>query len=407
MTELEKLIVRWPEGGIQEFENIKPGHYYRIVQDVETAQVWPVPPSTNALTPAPTPGPCAGTQANLALSVPMPLPALGYETFEGDKASLRDLRGRPVVVCLWASWCAPCLAELSELARREKEIRAAGLEIVALSVDGLGDDRTSPRAAQRVLTKSRFPFLAGQATAGLVEKIHFVHRNIFHSPQDLPVPTSLLIDPAGRLVAVYRGRVEVERLVADMGMLSQGNDKPQFAGHWFSLPKDPPLSPLVGELFKRGYISEAIEYLADNKARIRKEEDYEKLLNKAGTEKMRHGKIRSAAVYFQEAIDVNPDYSLALNNLAWILATYSGEGLRNGAKAVDYAQRAVRLAPNPRPDVLGTLAAAYAEAGRFEEAVVTAEKALQLARETGAKGLEKGLQQEIVLYLTQQPYRTE
>jgi len=221
------------------------------------------------------------------------------------------------------------------------------------------------------------------------------------------VPTSLLIDPEGRLVAVYRGRVNIERLVADTEMLSQPNERALFSGRWFTGPSEQSLSPLVGELFKEKYVSEAIEFMADNNARLREEKEYEKLLNKAGSERLKQGRVRDAAEYFQDAIDINPDYLLALNNQAWIMATDSDESLRNGAKAVEYALRAVEVARDREPDVLGTLAAAFAEAGRFEEAVDTAEDAIRLAGEIGAKRIEKGLQQEVVFYRAGKPYRVE
>ena len=69
----------------------------------------------------------------------------------------------------------------------------------------------------------------------------------------------------------------------------------------------------------------------------------------------------------------------ALNNLAWVLATSPKAELRNGAEAVRLAERACELTHYGEPLFIGTLAAAYAEAGRFPEAVTTAEKAEQLA----------------------------
>jgi len=73
----------------------------------------------------------------------------------------------------------------------------------------------------------------------------------------------------------------------------------------------------------------------------------------------------------------------ALNNLAWVLATCPDAGLRNGPEAVRLAGHACELTHYGRPLFIGTLAAAYAEAGRFPEAVTTAEKAEQLATSAG------------------------
>ena len=62
----------------------------------------------------------------------------------------------------------------------------------------------------------------------------------------------------------------------------------------------------------------------------------------------------------------------AQNDLAWLLATCPDNSVRNGQKAVELAQQAVQLSNGRSPEILDTLAAAYAEAGRFHEAVETA-----------------------------------
>ncbi|NIP95059.1 MAG: TlpA family protein disulfide reductase, partial [Akkermansiaceae bacterium] len=74
--------------------------------------------------------------------------------------SVRLGAGKPVLLNLWASWCAPCLVELGGLRDREGEIREAGIEVVALSVDGLGDERGNRAAASAALEKLNFPFVA-------------------------------------------------------------------------------------------------------------------------------------------------------------------------------------------------------------------------------------------------------
>jgi tetratricopeptide (TPR) repeat protein len=88
---------------------------------------------------------------------------------------------------------------------------------------------------------------------------------------------------------------------------------------------------------------------------------------------------------FRKAIQIQSELRRALNNLAWVLAASPDAELRNGAEAVRLAERACELTHYGEPLFIGTLAAAYAEAGRFPEAVTTAEKAEQLATTAGSK----------------------
>ncbi len=95
------------------------------------------------------------------------------------------------------------------------------------------------------------------------------------------------------------------------------------------------------------------------------------------------GDPSQAVTQYRQALLLNADCVEALNNLAWLLATTGDEKLRNGAEAVRHAERASHL-PAPKDlCVMGTLAAAYAEAGRFPEAIVTAETAVEQEVTTG------------------------
>jgi Flp pilus assembly protein TadD len=90
------------------------------------------------------------------------------------------------------------------------------------------------------------------------------------------------------------------------------------------------------------------------------------------------GDALGAAAQIRQVLAVNPDLPDALNNLAWLLATSANDAARDGAQAVHHAERACQFTGFKQSRMLGTLAAAYAEAGRFPEAIATAEKALQL-----------------------------
>jgi Flp pilus assembly protein TadD len=112
------------------------------------------------------------------------------------------------------------------------------------------------------------------------------------------------------------------------------------------------------------------------------------------------GRAREAAGHYETAVKLNPDWPEALNNFAWLLATTPDAQLRNGARAVVLAEQACRLTDFKQPLLLGTLAAAYAEAGSFDEAVQTAGKAIALAAAENHPDLAKRNQELLELYRT-------
>lgn len=95
------------------------------------------------------------------------------------------------------------------------------------------------------------------------------------------------------------------------------------------------------------------------------------------------GDTAGAISEYQTALRLKPDDLTALNNLAWIRAASYRTEFRNGNEAVALAQKACELSMNSQAFLLGTLAAAYAEAGRFTEAVETAKTARDTARAAG------------------------
>ena len=94
----------------------------------------------------------------------------------------------------------------------------------------------------------------------------------------------------------------------------------------------------------------------------------------------------------------------AYNNLAWMLAANSDTQIRNGQEAVKLAERACRLTNDEQPFYLVTLAAAYAEAGDFKNAIIAAEKARDIARKAGLETLEQQNEKRLEYYRARQPY---
>jgi tetratricopeptide (TPR) repeat protein len=106
---------------------------------------------------------------------------------------------------------------------------------------------------------------------------------------------------------------------------------------------------------------------------------------------------------YLEAIRLKPDFARTynptlLNNLAWALATSPDASKRNGTRAVQLAERACDLTHYSQPIMVGTLAAAYAEAGRFDDAVATAQKARDAALALGQKEIADNNERLLELY---------
>jgi tetratricopeptide (TPR) repeat protein len=114
---------------------------------------------------------------------------------------------------------------------------------------------------------------------------------------------------------------------------------------------------------------------------------------------------REAIAEFWKTLRLAPNFPDALNELAWILATDPDSKLRSGTVAVHLAARACDLTHHQVAALLTTLGAAYAEAGRFPEAIETAQKARDLALAAGQKELADKNEQFLKLYQSHRPYQ--
>lgn len=117
------------------------------------------------------------------------------------------------------------------------------------------------------------------------------------------------------------------------------------------------------------------------------------------------GRTGEAIASYREALRLDPDNSDYAVTLAWLLATHEDQQWRDGEEAVRIAQRACEQTGYKLPHILNTLAAAYAEIGRFEDAVQSAEKALSDAHAAGQQTVAETIERYLVLYRAGRPVR--
>ena len=133
---------------------------------------------------------------------------------------------------------------------------------------------------------------------------------------------------------------------------------------------------------------------------------YPEVENNIGLALLQKGRPSEAIAHWQNSLAIQSDSVDSLNNLAWVLATFPDIWIRNGGRALALADRANQLSGNKNPAVLRTLAAAYAENGRFTQARVIAESGLQLANAQENPTLANIFEADIALYRTNAPLRT-
>jgi len=119
----------------------------------------------------------------------------------------------------------------------------------------------------------------------------------------------------------------------------------------------------------------------------------------------KQGKIEEAISHYKEALKSEPGYITALNSIAWILATHPDPNVRDADEAVKFAERAAKLTRHQVATILDILAAAYAAADRFEQAVMTAQAALELATAGQDEEQTSQIRKRLELYEQEKPYQ--
>jgi tetratricopeptide (TPR) repeat protein len=160
---------------------------------------------------------------------------------------------------------------------------------------------------------------------------------------------------------------------------------------------------LGNALMQKGRVDEAIAHY--QKALEIKPDLPEAHMN-LGNIFLQQGRMHEAIAHFQKALQLEPADPTVQGNLAWLLATCPDASLRNGNKAVELATRANELTGGENPVILLTLAAAFAETGRFPKAVETAQHALRLAEAQSNTTLAGQLQLELKLYRAGSPFHS-
>jgi len=344
-TRVEQLSVRWPNGGVERFANLAADHRYRIVEGSGQVEPWSAPAGRVPLKQVAGARPASPSNAGTLLTSRIPPVPLEWSGRDATTTRLADHAGHPVLVNVWASWCGPCATELGELTREQRDLQAAGLRIVALSVDKLDDATGDPQAEEKVLEKIGFPFDSGFATTQLIDKLQALHDTILRPHRPLPVPSSFLFDDRGRLAAIYLGPITPAQVLADVGALTLDGDALlqtalPFPGRRYAPLGRTRLLNLALKLTNQGFLQDAMTFVHDNERHLIEDADIATLYFRFGKELLDRDEKEAAIEQFRKALAVAPDDARSYYNLGVAL---QAEGQPEAA--IHHLQEAIRTDP--------------------------------------------------------------
>jgi len=329
----------------------------------------------------------------VVLTAPVPLPSLSLSSSSGGEIELFGVEpggraqgtGRPILLHLFAAWCAPCVRELTQLVEEQEALESSGVAFLALGVETEVEERA---AARGLMERLEWPFAWGFASSSTTEVLDALAGILLDRERRLPLPSSFLVDAAGFLRVVYFGPVSAAELARDRRWIEEEEDAAfagatPFTGRWLEPPsRTTSLGWLEARMRSRGleevareYARGAIELAQSSPASV---------IHGFGRRAAAAGDLKRAKGYFLQALEEDPDHFESHFDLA-ILLHREGR-LEDAVKAYAYA---LSLKPE-HLDTHFNLGLAYVGLGDVEAA-----KAEQRWLGQRAEGLAALLQQQI------------
>lgn len=410
---IDKLIVRWPDGDAASFTGLEANHHYQLTRGgkpVPRAAAKPVPQNAVAA-PATVPEPPAARRVVYSSRVPPP-PLQWTRMFDDTHGTLDGLRGKPVCLILWASWCDNCQREWKQFAAEDGALTAIDAHIVALNLDAASADRGGDVEKAKAFWKSLGPAVANvecaSADAALMRRLEQFRAALHWIAGPLNIPGAFFFDAEGRLAVHSEGSLAPAALREYFSL----TEAPQ--SQWLDLAmpwpgrrygRIAPLAPasIPQHMLEDGAVDLAAEYLETRREHLeaawkqKPDTSWPRALYTLAVAQARAGDMAAALETYRRVLAIQPTHINARFNLAAILAKLSRQkeamaeygllvanvptfapafhnfallkqesGDLEGA-AADY-QTALRLAPG-NPDTLNNLGNVLVALGRPQEAI--------------------------------------
>jgi tetratricopeptide (TPR) repeat protein len=370
--------IEWPSGDKQIFRDLPINHRVSVVENEATPRMeafQTIAPSSDrpsaSLEPYSTPA-----AFSTWLLAPVEAPNFSSQDQNGKAQTLASLRGKPTLLYFWAS-TSVSQKSLADLNSAYSKWQARGLQLVAINAEESQSSDSSKTTAP-VAPKNHFSFPTIAYDPDLIAIYNILYRSLYDRHRDMNVPTSFLIDEEGLMVKIYQGTIEPDRVLEDSrntprtaeARMERGLPFPgvatttEFTRNYLS----------YGSIFfERGYMTEAEHFL---QLALREDPDNSEALYGLGSVYLQENKTADARTTFERVIKLPQRYPGTLPN-AWnnlgLLSAREG----HTDEAIQQFQQALQLDPD-HFIALENLGNAYRQAKRWDDAKATLQHALQL-----------------------------
>ncbi|MDQ2841481.1 MAG: tetratricopeptide repeat protein [Acidobacteriota bacterium] len=394
-----RASIRWPSGLVQSIDGLPPDH--RILVE-EGAESFRVEPFRSAIFSTPQPQPQLSESfprtIETWLLAPVSAPGFSLAATDGVRRTLSSFRGTCVLLYFLTMQSKDCQDDLVTFERFHQRWATQGLHLLTVSLDEANDPESV-----RMLERERdftFPVLLAAGDTAAIYNI--LYRSLFDRHRDLSLPTSLLINGEGEIVKIYQGPLNPDHVIEDFREIPSSIRERLAKALPFVAPDGATFAfgrnylSLGSLYFQRGYFDQAE---ASFRLALREDGASAEAYYGLGSAYLKKSNIAEARAAFEQAVKLNSSYPdtkpNAWNNLG-LIATQEG---RTDA-AIDFFQRALELNPD-YVIALENLGSAYRQQKRWDEA----QRALQHALEVAPDDPEANYSLGMVLAQTDQPDR--
>ncbi len=362
--------IQWPSGFTQKLRDLPMNHRIWIEEGLVPTRMEPYRKSANSVAIAETPEAREVLPQNVEtwLLAPVLAPEFSLPGSGGRSESLGSRRGKPVLLQFWSATVAGAQEKLAEFERAHGGLASKGFELLVIDVD----------ATESSSAKEQYSFPVLKASPDIIAVYNLLFRQIFDRHRDMSVPISFLVDPAGNIVKIYQGSFSPKKFEGDVQGIPK-NDSERlakalpFAGLHETYEFERNYLSFGFVFYERGYFQQAQEFFAQA---LKDDPNSAEALYGLGSAYLQLQKTTEALDCFQRALKLHASYPGTLPN-AWnnlgILAAREG----NFDAAIEYFQHALQIDPQ-HSIALGNLGSAYRQKKDWAQAKTMLERALAI-----------------------------